>query len=224
VRIIQVRRLLTMTHKTNGLATSGAEILPDYQERLRLLRHELDRDRKLMEARALRLDCIIGDIDIALENRTRAAKPRTGCTVRVLGIPHPRPDVTVAAVTATPRGDGYWDVTIDTLPPFRLPPLLGGLFDLLAKDNGHDVGDGLIGFKTNSYLLTELQRRSLTPDAAQRRAGRVSAKGLAQAVCDLRKRLRRIVLNGDALVQTRRAVGRRVALRKRARAIDADAR
>jgi hypothetical protein len=101
------------------------------------------------------------------------------------------------------------------VPPFRLPPLLGRLFDLLAKDGGHDVGDGLVGFKSNGYLLTELQRLSLTPDSMLRRAGRLNAKGLAQAVCDLRQRLGRVVLNGDALVQTRRGVGRRIALRRR---------
>jgi hypothetical protein len=207
-----------MTHKANGLAGNGAEQHPDCRERLRLLRHELDKDRKWMEARALRLDCVIGDIDIVLEHEPRALGPVKGRTTRVLHISRPRPDVTVAAVSATPRGDGYWEVAIDTLPPFGLPPLLGRLFDLLAKDSGQDVGDGLIGFKTNADVLTELQRLSLSPDSSLRRVGRLNAKGLAQAVCDLRKRLGRVVLDGDALVQTRRGVGRRIALRKRSQA------
>ena len=216
-----------MTHKIALREANGGGQLPDCRERLLLLRHELDKDRKWMEARALRLDCVIGDIDIALENGLnglRALGPVKGRTTRVLRISRPRPDVTVAAASATSRGDGYWDIAIDTVPPFRLPPLLGRLFDLLAKDSGHDVGDGLIGFKTNAYLLTELQRLSLPPDLSLRHAGQLNAKALAQAVCDLRKRLGRIVLNGDDLVQTRRGVGRRIALRKRARPNGADAR
>jgi hypothetical protein len=213
-----------MTHKIALREANGGEQLSECRERLRLLRNELDKDRKLMEARALRLDCVIGDIDIALENGPRASGPIKGRTTRVLRIPRPRPDVSVAAASATPRGDGYWDIAIDTVAPFQLPPLLGRLFDLLAKDCGHDVGDGSIGFKTNAYLLTELHRLSLPPDSSVRHAVRLNTKGLAQAVCDLRKRLGRIVLNGDGLVQTRRGVGRRIALRKRARPNGADAR
>jgi hypothetical protein len=204
-----------MTNKVGVREANSDEYPSDCRERLRLLRHELDKDRKWMEARALRLDCVIGDIDIALENGSRTSGPTKGRTPRILRVSRPRPDVAVAAVSVTPRGDGYWEIAIDTVPPFRLPPLLGRLFDLLAKDGGHDVGDGLVGFKSNGYLLTELQRLSLTPDSMLRRAGRLNAKGLAQAVCDLRQRLGRVVLNGDALVQTRRGVGRRIALRRR---------
>jgi hypothetical protein len=203
-----------MTPKAVQREKNDTEQRSNCRQRLLLLRHELDKDRKLMEARAMRLDCVIGDIDLALENGPRPSGPVKGPTTRVLRIPRPRPDVTVGSASATLRGDGYWDIAIDTVPPFRLPPLLGRLFDLLAKDCGNDVGDGVVGFKTNSYLLTELHRLALGPAPSLRRPGRLNAKGLAQAVCDLRKRLGRLVLNGDALVQTRRGVGRRIALRK----------
>jgi hypothetical protein len=217
------RRSLNMTHKADGRDTNRVEQPSEWREHVLLLRHELAKDRKLMEARVERLDSVIGDIDIVLENGPRASGPVKRPTTRVLRISRPGPDITVAAVRTTPRGDGYWDVAVDTMPPFRLPPLLGRLFDLLAKDTGQDIGDGLIGFKTNAYLLTELQRLSLSPDSSLRGAGRLNAKGLAQAVCDLRKQLGRVLLNGDALVQTRKGVGRRIVLRKRVRPIGTDA-
>lgn len=190
--------------------------LAEYQERLRVLRHELDKHRRWMEARAVRLDCLIGDIEIALDNATATsgAVPRRTST-KPLRVGHLSAEVTASALHAVLRGDGYWDITIDALPTFRLPPLLGRLCDLLAKDGCHDVDDGLVGFKSNAYLLTALHRSALPPDSTLRRAaGRLSASGLAQAICDLRKRLGRSVLHGDALVQTRRGVGRRIALRK----------
>jgi len=190
--------------------------LAGYQERLRVLRHELDKHRRWMEARALRLDCLIGDIEIALENAPSASGPVPGRTsTKPHRVCHLRPEVTASALHAVPRGDGYWDITIDALPTFRLPPMLGRLFDLLAKDSCPDVDDGLVGFKSNAYLLTSLRRSVLPPDSTLRRGvGRLSARALAQAICDLRKRLGRSVLHGDALVQTRRGVGRRIALRK----------
>src|SRR5262245_44044922 len=117
------RRAMNMKQKADGRDTNRAEQPSECRERLRLLRHELDKDRKWMEARTVRLDCVIGDIDIALENAPRAWGPGKRPTTKVLRISRPRPDVTVAAVRTTPRGDGYWDVAIDTMPPFRLPPL-----------------------------------------------------------------------------------------------------
>lgn len=193
------------------------ERLAECQARLRAARHEFDMQRGWLEARALRLDGVIGDIDLFLEAfQDSSTIPRRRTRGRFPIAPaRSRNEMILSSAKAVQRGDGCWDIQLDSLAPCRLPPLLGRLFALLAEDTGRELGDGVVGFKSNAYLLAKLRGpfAGIDPKSAAV-SGRLNARGLAQAVYELRGKLAKAALFGDALVQTRRGVGRRVAVRK----------
>lgn len=124
----------------------------------------------------------------------------------------------LSRAVALPRRDGFFDIDIDTTPPFRLPSVLGRLFQLLAEDVGHDVNDGAVGFKSTGHLLQRLRVPILGSDAARNHAAGVNRASLARAIHELRGELGQAVPHGAALVQARRGLGRRIVVRRTTRA------
>jgi hypothetical protein len=217
--------MATQDEESNDESQPCADQCADCWNYLRVVRQELDRERAWLEARALHLDDVVGHLDLFLEERQHSSIANKRRTAMRRSRTSSRTDVILSTAVAVQRSDGYWEIRLDTLPQFELPPLLGRLFALLANDRGCDVGDGLVGFKSNAHLLNELRRLSVQPDSApSRTVARFNARGLAQAVYDLRGRLARFVVHGDALVQTRRSVGRRVPVRKPTQTIETDSR
>ncbi|NOT27655.1 MAG: hypothetical protein HOP16_16330 [Acidobacteria bacterium] len=189
--------------------------LNDCRERLRSISRELEAVRAWMEANALRIDRMIAELAAYAGNASAnasAGQPLVPVGCRPDDLRKPEPVLSKASVS--PRGDGYFDVHIDELPVVQLPPTLGRLFQALAEDGGHTLNDGLVGFKSNARLLARLQADSMHPEPALRWGGRVNARQLTKAVHELRKRLDRVIADGAALVQTRRGVGRRLAVRR----------
>ena len=107
------------------------------------------------------------------------------------------------------RSDGRLDVAVDGGTRFQLPAVPGRLLQLLAENGGHDVGDGLVGFKSNGYLSARLgEFIRLRRDAA------VSEPTLSfvRLLARLRRRLALLTPEGKRLIQTRRGMGFRAAV------------
>jgi hypothetical protein len=182
--------------------------LRECSARLKRVRRALASELRGLEARASALSSAVADLDRAIAIAGHGTH----------GGPFDRasPDVVPAALARlTTRADGSWDVQLDGWPTLRLTPLLGALFAVLAEDDGHDAGDALVGFKVNARVLERLSAR-----APGERGSRplLSARALAQAVYVLRQQLAGVRLHGEALVQTRRGWGRRIAVRRPTRA------
>jgi hypothetical protein len=173
--------------------------LEECRQRLRVARAEIDRARTWMESRALRLEGPLDAIDRYLDGTSGSPRPRdAGASV-------------VTAFKSRQLADGDFEIHLNDRRPFRLPPMLARLLILLAEDKGRDIGDGLVGFKSRSYLLTALAA-STDIHNGHFPVGRPAR--LRQAILTLRRRLARIVGGGDALVQTRRGTGFRLVFRK----------
>jgi hypothetical protein len=174
-------------------------------ERLRHARGELEKVRTWLEARAVHLDKVIGDLTEFLDGSTPPPGSRTASSNR---------EPALSSTRIVRRSDGFFDVYLDAVGPLSLPPTLGRLFQLLADDNGHAVDDALVGFKSNGYLMEQLNTsaRTMRTGAEPRTHGRVTR--LNQAISDLRSRLSLVRADSRWLLQTRRGVGFRIAVRK----------
>jgi len=89
--------------------------------------------------------------------------------------------------------------------------MLARLLVLLGEDKGRDAGDGLVSFKTRAHLLTSL---SESTDIHHGKFALGRPAMLRQAISSLRSRLGRVVIGGERLVQTRRNVGFRLAVKR----------
>ncbi len=202
-------------HDRDARCVGCRNALDDCRERLRRATHELDKARSWMESRALRLDRVIGDFNVYLEDSDSTPRRRVE-SLRRRATANRWLEPLASSARAEERGDGNVDIHVDALPPFVLPPMLGRLFALLAADTGADVGDGLVGFKSDAALLAGLGHTTQQGGNAPSHAA--SRRRLKQAVYALRERLAELVTSGDDLVQTRRDKGRRLAVRRPERA------
>jgi hypothetical protein len=182
---------------------------------MHLVRHELDTLRGRLGRQTQRIERLVGDVDTFLDIysgsdkrsvRLRRRSGRDAATAR----PH---FLTLSIVRATERPDGYWEIGLDNLTQFSLSPLLGTLFVLLAADCGREIGDGCVGFKAQAELLAALNHK-VTRRARKTRSGtnQHTARDLAQAIFELRRRLKRLV-QGE-VVEMRRGYGHRIAVLK----------
>ena len=174
--------------------------LDECRQRVRGARRDLQRTQAWLESRALRLDRLIGNLDLYLDWDAVPARRANAQT-----------DLTLAHLSVRPRSDGDFDVCLDHRGPFRFPPMLARLLQLLAEDKGRDMGDGLVGLKSKTHLLTAFSQPPRINDARGRPA---RTSKLRQAISALRARLGTAVAGGDSLIHTRRNIGFRLAIRR----------
>lgn len=175
--------------------------LDECRQRLRVARRELVKTQTWMESRSVRVDRLVGDIDVFLDGKSKS--PGGGSTGS--------DDTCLVRLKVRRRGDGDFDVHLDDQGPFRFPPMLARLLTLLAEDKGRDAADGLVGFKSKGHLLTAL---AASTDIHNGNFALGRPAKLRQAIYALRTRLGRFVSGGEHLVQTRRNVGFRLAMRR----------
>jgi hypothetical protein len=181
-------------------------LLAACHDALRAARSSLDDVRGWLTARAAKLTATLDRIDGVLARATRDGRQPPRRRRRSA----PPPKLTAASAKTVARADGDWDVHIAGWPAFRLSPLLGRLFGLLSEEAGHDAGDGLVGYKSDAYLIARL-----AGDAGHGTGRTPTGRTLAQATCELRRALSHVKLHGAALLHTRRGWGRRVGVRSR---------
>lgn len=171
------------------------------RQRLRGVRRELHRTQSWLESKATRLDRLIGDLDLYLDGHLGSKSAREAARAA---------DAALTALKVRPRSDGNFDVYLEHKGPFRFPPMLTRLLQLLAEDKGRDMEDGLVGFKSKTHLVTALAQST---DINNGKGGLGRPGTLRQAISALRARLGRVATSGESLIQTRRNIGFRLAVR-----------
>jgi hypothetical protein len=111
----------------------------------------------------------------------------------------------IARLAVSPRPGGALAVSVNSKPPFKLQPHLGALFLALAEDRGASPDEG-VAFKS-------------LPDLADRMAKRLGGRPprpetINKYIWKLRKVLMRRCGLDAGVIETSRARGRRLAIRR----------
>lgn len=163
--------------------------------RLRTLASEADRMAGRIEALATLLDRHVTCATAARRDRGQASRATRRSR---------REPPAVSVLHWDVRDNGAVVVRADALPSIVLVGAPAELFCFLAKPEGRDAGDGLVGYKAHSDILHHLA-------AWQNKY--VTRRALVQLVYRLRQSLGQAVANGDGLVEYRRGRGYRVRVR-----------
>jgi hypothetical protein len=155
---------------------------------------------------AERLDRLVSEID-ALRGAPAAGGAAASAGPDHRGRPGPP---TVRALRCDEQSDGTVLVEADLLPRLRLPPAPGVLFVLLARVEGREIGDRVVGFKSATTLRAQLTEKLERP---------IGRRALIQIVYRLRESLGRACLDGERLIEYRAGFGYRVRVRGLAQAV-----
>lgn len=178
--------------------------LDEMARRFRALLRLLSRAEELADDIALRLEKLAGGpaSGPAPAKRRKADKEESLRQLAESG---------VFSVEIAGCADGAVEVRVDLGKPFRLPPLLGDLLEILCLEAADEwPEDELVGWKS----LDEVSRR-----LGKRQGREFKRHAVTQAVHRLRKELFDRGGVNPFLVQTNRRLGARFALRRRKPAV-----